>query len=184
MTTKKTHPLGTKRRFAGVKPWSEYIAYLHKKAGLSEISTNIAQRTTITLVTNTPVEAGQGNPVGGKASQVQAKESEVLPPSLLGVPQEYQATHHKIYVEELTPYPLFQRVLSGLLLYIIGSFQCTIYHILQIITNSSSLYQYSLPSPPDLFFSHLHLCLVHLKILFYMPFPGWPLDNIEIFFVT
>ena len=37
------------------------------------------------------LKAGQGNPVEEKGPQEQAKESETVPLSLLGVPPEYQA---------------------------------------------------------------------------------------------
>ena len=42
-----------------------------------------------------------GNPTGGKEFQEQAKEPEIHPLSLLGVPQRHQAIIHKIYAEDL-----------------------------------------------------------------------------------
>ena len=62
---------------------------------------NMSYQVAIRLGTSPHIKAGQGNPVGGKGSQEQAKESETPPLPLLGVPQEHQATQHNIYAEDL-----------------------------------------------------------------------------------
>lgn len=48
---------------------------------------NIAKQDTMSLGSDLHNKAEQGNPVGGKGSQEQAKESETLLLPLLGVPQ-------------------------------------------------------------------------------------------------
>lgn len=55
----------------------------------------MARQVIITLGTYPFIKAEQGNQVGGKGSQVQAKESEIPPPPtlpLLEVPEEHSAT--------------------------------------------------------------------------------------------
>lgn len=47
------------------------------------------------------IEVQHGNPVGGKWSQEQVKESETTPCPLLGVSQTHQANNLNIYVEDL-----------------------------------------------------------------------------------
>jgi hypothetical protein len=47
------------------------------------------------------IEAEQGNIIGGKGFQEQAKESETHLLILLGVPQKQQANSHNIYGEDL-----------------------------------------------------------------------------------
>jgi hypothetical protein len=47
------------------------------------------------------IEAWQSNLIGRKESQEQAKESEIYPLLLLGVPQKHQANSHNIYAEDL-----------------------------------------------------------------------------------
>lgn len=47
------------------------------------------------------MEAGQGNLVGGKEYQEQAKESEIHPCLLLEVPQDHKAISYNIYAEDL-----------------------------------------------------------------------------------
>lgn len=61
---------------------------------------NITQDT-VRPGTSRHIKAGQGNPVGLKGSQAQAKQSEPPPLALSGVPpQKYQANHHNIYAED------------------------------------------------------------------------------------
>lgn len=54
----------------------------------------MAWQVIIRLGTHPFIKARQGNQVGGKGSQVQAKESEIPHPTLplLGVPEEHPAT--------------------------------------------------------------------------------------------
>lgn len=47
------------------------------------------------------METGQGNPIGGKDSQEQEKDSEVHLFPLLGVPPKHQVNSHNLYTKDL-----------------------------------------------------------------------------------
>ena len=57
----------------------------------------MAKQYTVRAGTVRHIKTGQGNSVGGRGSQAQAKESETPPFPLFGIPQE----HHKLYAEDL-----------------------------------------------------------------------------------
>lgn len=64
--------------------------------------------------------AGHDNSVGGKESDVQAKDSETTPTPLLGIPQEQQAIPHKIFADDLAQTHTWSVFVNIMLLYLLG----------------------------------------------------------------